>query len=74
METVNVRFTVPQKDSASVHYIAQSIGIPVYEVYGLVVSLFLFERDLEKAVKNLGTHRQVLMSADPKRNPLPFED
>ncbi len=56
METVQVRMEVDKVTSANVHYLAQRLGITVKEAYALIVKLFLFERDLDKAFKNLNNH------------------
>ena len=56
MELVNVRMEVSSKTSAEVSYLAKRLGISKKVTYNLIVSLFLYERDLFKAYTNLKTH------------------
>ena len=72
MSTVQVRMEVPNEISASVHYIAQSLGIPVKEAYTLIVALFLFERDLDKAVMNLEGYQLSLQTLAEASGSPPF--
>ena len=65
MELVNVRMVVRSKDSAEVAYISQSLGITKKETYALIVRLFLFERDLDKAVVNLSNYLFMVKEPDP---------
>ncbi len=64
METVQVRMEVRSKESAEVAYISQSLGITKKETYALIVRLFLFERDLVKAVMNLNNYLFMLGEMD----------
>ncbi len=57
MPTVNVRMEVSKATSAKVHYIAQSLGVPVKEVYPLIVSYFLEWRSMDAQVSDLAPYQ-----------------
>ncbi len=56
METVQLRVEVSSKTSAEVSYLAKRLGISKKKTYALMMDLFLFERDLDKAFSNLKTY------------------
>ncbi len=57
MSTVQVRMEVSKATSAKVHYIAQNLGVPVKEVYPLIVSYFLLFRSMDAQVSDLAPYK-----------------
>lgn len=74
METVQVRMEVRSKESAEVAYLSQSLGISKKDTYALIVRLFLFERDLSKAVANLKQYRYMIGELATKLGSSPTQD
>jgi len=74
METVQVRMEVTSKTSAEVSYLAKRLGISKKKTYALIVDLFLYERDLDKAFRNLRQALTIslLSSPDDKPDDVPF--
>jgi len=75
METVQLRVEVSSKTSAEVSYLAKRLGISKKKTYALMMDLFLFERDLDKAYTNLNNYLFMRGAPDPDEPPddLPSE-
>ena len=63
MDLVNVRMQVSKVTIANVSYISKRLGIPKKATYALIVDLFMFERQLDAAFRNLSYYRSV--ATDP---------
>lgn len=72
MKQVQVRMQVSSKTSAEVAYLSQNLGISKREAYALIVKLFLFERDLDKALVNLGNYLYMVKEPAEPKDDIPF--
>ena len=74
MQLVNVRMMVSPKASACVSYISKRLGVSKKVTYALIVDLFLYERDFDRAVSNLKVQLQASDWVDPDDKPddVPF--
>ena len=74
MELVQLRIEVSTKTSAEVHYLAKRLGVSKKQTYAEIIDLFLFERGLDKAYKNLSKYMGMGDGSEPDDTPddVPF--
>jgi len=74
MQLVQLRIEVSPKTSASVSYLSKRLGISKKITYALILDLFLYERDFDRAVANLKVQLQASdwISPDDKPDDIPF--